>query len=709
MSAISSPSQPNRRSTPRPSKTHAAVVENLKSRLARYENWAATDPTASPSAHSDRLPDTGIDGHFGPSPPSVSRPASSRPASQRNGSLSQRRPPAVAIPTSASLSSSSAFSSRVQELFGQSPPFAGPAPSTTAPAEFATARRLPPPSAPPLHAPPTPPLPTTAQDLRPPAAASPVSGGQVPAASLDHIVPSLPPLPSNDDLQCCVRAVGLFMGTTQHYFDQREFADRLCLFCAHRDDPVQYQTPWFLELLLVVATGKLMLGDFESSDGPGGWPGARLFAYAQNHLPTLSELRVLGRLGIEILALVAVYLQNTYRKEDAYIYISTALRLAVLHGFHLSSTAKHLLQSELVDTNRLWWSVYMQEKRLSAATGNPSNISDDLITVDLPDDSPGFSAAAPLRTSVEIARVTGRILATLYGDGLQSEASFITNAQEVVQAIYDISREIPSPPKFEAPAEFRFDDAAYELRRSGSLHMMLFQTTILTTRPIMLYVARCILGGQDRVINGDDNLAGSSLGKLCRTCSEAARRLLSMLARLKRHDLFAICGFYDFDAIFSAAFIMILTAIYNSACRPEDRIAHHPPGLADAIEILDDLARRGNAFAAEKLVEVRHVWALLSESIEMDATAGMSAPQSQPPQEQQQRHPQIMPDRSADTWPTFDPAPTAHNINDVVIADLPIEAYYDYWNSLSNNQDWSLTGENISDFAEFGRYMADMQ
>ncbi|CAG9986144.1 unnamed protein product, partial [Clonostachys byssicola] len=153
--------------------------------------------------------------------------------------------------------------------------------------------------------------------------------------------------------------------------------------------------------------GKLFVGEIDTS---GEIPGTELFDFILRNFPTLGELYNLGRLGVEVTALVAVYMQNSNRREEAYIYISTALRLAVSHGFHRESRLDKFSQSERVRLNRLWWTVYMQERRLAAATGNPSGINDEAIELPLPKDAPGFSPAAPLCTNIKIGRVVGRII-----------------------------------------------------------------------------------------------------------------------------------------------------------------------------------------------------------------------------------------------------------------------------------------------------------
>lgn len=60
------------------------------------------------------------------------------------------------------------------------------------------------------------------------------------------------------------------------------------------------------------------------------------------------------------------------------------------------------------------------------------------------------------------------------------------------------------------------------------------QALILTTRPIMLHVAKQILSGEPVESAA---LHASPLGRLSRSCSEAALRLLDVIVALRKKDM----------------------------------------------------------------------------------------------------------------------------------------------------------------------------
>jgi proline utilization trans-activator len=191
-------------------------------------------------------------------------------------------------------------------------------------------------------------------------------------------------LPSKAEAQRLVRIVHFYIGQTQSYYDPRVFSDRLEAFYADQNDQEHTKTLWFLQMLIVLALGKLITGDFDADSESFELPGEKLFNFAVKNIPTLADLYVHGSLAVEVLALAALYSQNIDRQGEAYVYvrstlcsyalsveigveltkeqISTALRLAVTHGFHRQTGTHRLILSERVQLNRLWWTVYIQER-----------------------------------------------------------------------------------------------------------------------------------------------------------------------------------------------------------------------------------------------------------------------------------------------------------------------------------------------------------
>ncbi|KAJ4252482.1 hypothetical protein NW762_011083 [Fusarium torreyae] len=165
--------------------------------------------------------------------------------------------------------------------------------------------------------------------------------------------------PTEEDAFSMLNIVVLNVGISQHLFDVRVFSDNLSSLFDDNATDVELSDLWYAECLLVFAIGRLLQAKWDDKSKP---PGDEFFQEARKRLPDLSGLRKQGTLGIELMGLTALYLQVSDLKEDAYLYASTALRLSLGLSLHKSGSHGSRKRSEAVHRNRLWWSVYMQER-----------------------------------------------------------------------------------------------------------------------------------------------------------------------------------------------------------------------------------------------------------------------------------------------------------------------------------------------------------
>jgi proline utilization trans-activator len=192
----------------------------------------------------------------------------------------------------------------------------------------------------------------------PNSAKSPSTSGILFSSQIDReALRALRNWPTEQDAHSILEAVVLNVGISQQLFDVRTFSDNLSLL--YQDSDTQVPRIWVCEVLLVFAIGRLLQARM---DDASELPDTAFFREAMKYLPALSDLRRQNVLGIEVMGLAALYLQIVDRKDDAYIYSNTAQRLAIGHGMHRANTDRNLRRSEVVHRNRLWWSIYMQER-----------------------------------------------------------------------------------------------------------------------------------------------------------------------------------------------------------------------------------------------------------------------------------------------------------------------------------------------------------
>ncbi|GKT54620.1 fungal specific transcription factor domain-containing protein [Colletotrichum tofieldiae] len=220
---------------------------------------------------------------------------------------------------------------------------------------------------------------------------SPSASAVTPVPHIDRRgLDAIGPWPTEEEAHAMLDVVIFNVGISQQLFDVRAFSDNLSVLYHESNADVRLPEIWIVEALLVFAVGRLLQG---RDDENGDLPGATYFREAVKRTPLLSDLRKHGIIGVEVMALTALYLQITDRKDDAYLH--------------------NLRRSENVHRNRLWWSIYMQERRLCAAGGYPMSIEDYAITTKPPYEVLGFPSATALGVNVEAARITGKITTSM--------------------------------------------------------------------------------------------------------------------------------------------------------------------------------------------------------------------------------------------------------------------------------------------------------
>lgn len=196
--------------------------------------------------------------------------------------------------------------------------------------------------------------------------------------------------------------------------------------------------------------------------------------------------------------------------------------------------------------------------------------------------------------------------------------------------------------------------------------------------------------------------------------------------------------------------------IFDSACEQGQRISP-VPGLQEAMEMLQYLAGRGNTYAMQRFQEVQSVWNHLSTILQVPR-ALVTTPRSQDNprhnvggqfggsetnQENLTGHEHLH-SRSAsgqlrgaheigsthfeagvpiaeyqsapwdtdmwnsisDIWlPPVDGAAGENANVGNFVTDPLVEDYYNHYQSLLNDPDWALTGQDVGDFAELRRHV----
>ncbi len=127
-------------------------------------------------------------------------------------------------------------------------------------------------------------------------------------------------LPSNDVAEYLATTVSVHFGALYHLHDKTTFLRKLQEFYVNQDAGIHNPTGlWHIQMLLVFACGKSILAREAHSSGPAG---VSFFRPAIEGLPDIRALQQEPILAIEVLCLMALFLEAADIISAAYSYVS---------------------------------------------------------------------------------------------------------------------------------------------------------------------------------------------------------------------------------------------------------------------------------------------------------------------------------------------------------------------------------------------------
>ncbi|KAL6704439.1 hypothetical protein ACN47E_008183 [Coniothyrium glycines] len=275
--------------------------------------------------------------------------------------------------------------------------------------------------------------------------------------------------------------------------------------------------------------------------------------------PLDSVLFTLDDVGV--LALMGFYLIEMNRRDAAYMYVSVAIHIAIIHGAFNSQCSEA--------KKRIYWTLYILDRWLSILMGRPPTIADEIMRIPLPCDVESMPPSAGLRAHVELAGVTGYIVCETFKIApRQSNAGYTTQSIDKALALLEEWRDQLPPSLALMPDPCTPDPACY------SLHMAQLQLVILTTRPVLLATTKHAIAA--RCVHGQWSVEQHPHAGYIRICADAALQNLVLAQRLKLKRKLLQAGLHF---VFNAAVILLLHRIIRS-----NRGSHTSPldGHADS-------------------------------------------------------------------------------------------------------------------------------
>lgn len=159
---------------------------------------------------------------------------------------------------------------------------------------------------------------------------------------------------------------------------------------------------WLCSALMVLAVGTQFghmsphtVGD-DSFESFADAVGMNFYQMAANMIPDVIAIASVD--SVQAFLLLAHYALPLDAHGVAYTYLGLALKMAIQNGMHRKYHGNDLDSVSIDLRNRLWWSVYGLEKRISILHGRPTSISSSEIDAEYPTDrNPGHPIGSQAR------------------------------------------------------------------------------------------------------------------------------------------------------------------------------------------------------------------------------------------------------------------------------------------------------------------------
>ncbi|WAO90164.1 Zn(2)-C6 fungal-type domain-containing protein [Fusarium falciforme] len=374
----------------------------------------------------------------------------------------------------------------------------------------------------------------------------------LPSIALDLTSISLPRLSYAEYL---TNTVVLHTGSLYSLFEPASFLQRLRDFYDGRAKGVVPDASlWHIQMLLVLAFGKSILSREHSEIGPSGMT---YFTRAIQGMPDIRRLYEDPLLSIEILCLASLFMHARDLLQEAYVIIGQALRISVTKV--MNKLFPEALRPPNVEyQRRLWWTVYCIDRKSAAMLGSPSIMRDEDISIPFPEIRKGDEAQNTYAIHATLSSHLGKILDVIYGVHDQQQKNFLVEVKTILSRLAETSVVLREHLHLDIqqPGQSVSRDAA-------TLHLLLHQCVILTVRPVLFSLLKPLLSPDG--VEGSSRRSSAPLESMLRMCIESAVHILKIMSILKHQMMCDVFLPYDIDALFSAAFALILIDIIRPA------------------------------------------------------------------------------------------------------------------------------------------------
>ncbi|KAJ6439262.1 Required for meiotic nuclear division protein 1 [Purpureocillium lavendulum] len=392
----------------------------------------------------------------------------------------------------------------------------------------------------------------------------------VDAKLLETAKQGLPPRGVTDFL------VHVFFHTVEanyYYMDRQEFMARLSNW--YENPANDNLDPSFLCLLLIVLAMGSQFAELEGSS-----PRVRTKSVSRNGHGMVFYLKAKSLLSdvvtqcslesIQACFLMGLFLLPTNISDLSYVYHGMALKMAISAGLHRQIKETNLDQRVMHVRNRLWWSLYTSERRLTIFLDRPQSIHEEDIDTPLPEFSQELDLpqsennVANLQASISLTRIFNQVVRVgrTVGFGNDIGENTITTIRRTLD---DWVERLPQQLKLES-----LSPDMKSFRGAVHLHMNWNQIVIFMGRKSLLRQFRRCLSRRHDISQAessplpalnDEGPITALEARLIQDCVSAAVKIIHLIDYLWKMGKLARFSFTDYNCCSMATLIIMVHEI----------------------------------------------------------------------------------------------------------------------------------------------------
>ncbi|EUC33930.1 hypothetical protein COCCADRAFT_36289 [Bipolaris zeicola 26-R-13] len=316
---------------------------------------------------------------------------------------------------------------------------------------------------------------------------------------------------------------------------------------------------WMCSLYTIFAIGAANYVGNNGNSPPPDWPAAMdvktsedYLALAKQLIPVVYDEADLD--SIRAMAIMSIAMENLCSRVSAYLYMGASVQMAFSLGLHRDQVDESATALDREQHRRIWWTLFQLDQEISSRGGCPTIVDERFTKVTTPMPSeravyPGlYTPLSWMATSVSLCRLRREVIQAVYMERSSNSISFSTISNSLL-LLQKWHRQVPAHLKTDVPAPPTYR------RAIAVLHLQYWSTTILLTRPFLLYL----------VIKYGSLVSSKKIWfeRMGKTCIDAAQKSIAILKQMATDGVLSSLTAFDSTCILRLVIVFILAYVHT--------------------------------------------------------------------------------------------------------------------------------------------------